>query len=189
MPPYAPERGQQAESIISMINDYTQLADSSTEAIIVPDHLIPANTLDLGRTYRGVVKGVCSNVVTTPGTLTYHLHLGPLTLSSTADVASAALGLDTTARTGFPWRLDFSLVVRSTGASGTALLLGQVWQSNVLASTAGNLLPNFMPASSIAVVNVDTTVANILGVSAKFSVNTAGTNITANTYFLDLVRS
>lgn len=189
MPAYAPERGQQAESLIAMINDYTQLSDSTAETIIVPDHSIGANVLDLNRTYRGLVKGVCSNVVTTPGTLTYRVRLGPTTLSATAVIASNALGLDTTARTGFPFQLEFTLCVRSTGASGTIMMLGQVRQSNVLASTAANLLPQFLPASSIAVQNVDTTVANILSVSAQFSVATDPTNLTANAYFLDLVRN
>lgn len=184
---YAPERGQLGSTLVASYADNTQVADTTTETIIVPDYTIPANFMTAGATLKGIVKGVCSNVVTTPGTLTYHIHVGTATLSATSDTASAALGLDTTARTSFPWQLTFTIQCRAVGASGSILVLGQVWQSNVLASTAANLLPNFMPASSIAATTMNTTVANLLGVSAKFSVNTSGTNITANEYVLESI--
>lgn len=155
----------------------------TTETIIVPDYPFPAGEFNTGVIYRARLMGVCSNIVTTPGTLTYFIRLGTTTLSSTLVAQSAALGLDTTARTNFPWQLDFQIICQSPGSSGTALILGQADQSNVLASTAANLLPNFLPNSAPAAGTVNTTVANILSVSAKFSLT--GNSITCKSYILE----
>lgn len=182
---YAPERQQFGAAVSSMSGPATQISNSTTETILVPDFTWPANHFSVGRTVRGTITGVCSNVVTTPGTLIYRVHLGPLTLSATAVVASGALGLDTTARTNFGFRLLFEVVCNTAGASGTAMITGKVDQANVLSTTAANLLPNLIPQSGNATVTLDTTVANILGVSAQFSVATSPTNITAQTYILE----
>lgn len=173
------------ECLVSAVADATQISNTTTETIAVSDYTFPANYFYQGRTLRGLVKGVCSNVVTTPGTVTYRLRMGTTTLSATYAVASNALGLDTTARTNWPWELRFTIVCRSVGTAGTALMTGQVEQSNVLASTAANLLPQMLPASAPAAGTVNTTVANILSVSAQFSVATSPTNLTANVYILE----
>lgn len=170
---------------LTRFSDATQVSNTVTETIIVPDFTFGANYFTQGKTIRGLLKGVCSNVVTTPGTLTYRLRMGTTTLSATYVAASNALGLDTTARTNFPWELRFTLVCRSAGTAGTVLLTGQVEQSNVLASTAANLLPQFIPASAPAAGTLDTTVANLLSISAQFSVSTNPTNLTVNTYVLE----
>lgn len=186
MPPYAPERGS-GSTLFSNIVNSTQIANTTTETIVVPDYIFPAGFFQVGTTVRGTIKGVCSNVVTTPGTLTHRIRMGATTGSATAAVASAALGLDTTAQTGAPWSMQFTLQCRTAGAAGTVWMTGQVWQFNVLASTAANLLPVFIPATGVAVQNCDTTIANFLSVTAQFSVNTAGTNITAQTYILESI--
>jgi hypothetical protein len=184
---YAPERGQLGETISSSITDATQISNTVTETIMVPDTTFPANYFAQGTTLRGRVVGVCSNVVTTPGTLTYRIRMGTTTLSATAVVASRALGLDTTAQTNAPFRLDFEIVCRTVGASGTVLLAGAVQQFNVLASTAANLLPNPLPVGTNAAQTLNTTVANILSLSAQFSVATSPTNLTAQIFLLESV--
>lgn len=184
---YAPERGQLGETISSMSSSFAGPADSSAEAIYVPDVTIPANYFTVGATLRGRIRGGCSNVVTTPGTLTHRIRMGTTTLSATAVVASRALGLDTTAQTNAAFTLDFEIVCRAVGASGTCLFTGEVRQFNQLASTAANLLPVFLPSSANAAQTVNTTVANILSISATFSVSTAGTNITSTEYILESI--
>lgn len=182
---YAPERGDFGETIYAMAAPATTISDSTTETILVPDFTFPANHFRAARSVRGYLTGVCSNVVTTPGTLTYRVRIGTTTLSATAVVASNALGLDTTARTNFAWAMSFQITCNAGGASGTAFIVGEVKQSNVLAATAANLLPQVIPASGNAAVTLDTTAVNILSVSAKFSVATDPTNITAQTYILE----
>lgn len=182
---YAPERAQFGENLASSIVDATAVSNSTAETILVPDYVIPAGYLTVGSTLRGRVRGVCSNVVTTPGTLIYRVRVGTTTLSATAVVASRALGLDTTAQTNAPFQLDFEITCRVSGASGTILISGNAFQFNVLASTAANLLPNLLPVGTNAAQTCNTTVANFLSVSAQFSVATSPTNITAQTYILE----
>lgn len=184
---YAPERQLYGVAIQSMAGAATQVANTTTETVIVPDYIFPANHFYAGRTIRGRISGVCSNVVTTPGTLTYRIRMGAATLSATNAVASAALGLDTTARTSYGFRLEFEIVCATVGSSGTAYISGTVDQVNVLASTAANLLPNLIPTNANTAGTLDTTIANYLSISAQFSVNTSGTNITAQTYILESV--
>lgn len=177
------------ETLVSEITDGTQISNTTTETIIYPDYPFAAGYFYPGRTIYGIVKGVCSNVVTTPGTLTYRLRLGTTTLSTTAVVASNALGLDTTARTNWPWELRFTIVCRTAaipaGTGGTMLMTGQIEQSNVLSSTAANLIPQFLPSSAPATTTINTRVANLLSVSAQFSVATSPTNLTGNFYLLE----
>lgn len=182
---YAPERGLLGENLVSMIADATQISNSVAETIMVPDYTIPANYLLLGTTIRGRVRGVCSNVVTTPGTLILRVRLGAATLSATAVVATRAMGLDTTAQTNAPFQLDFEIVTRTIGSGGTALFSGNAIQFNVLASAAANLLPNLLPVGTNTAQTVNTTIANVLSVSAQFSVATNPTNLTAQTYVLE----
>lgn len=177
------------ETLVSEITDGTQISNTTTETIIYPDYTFPAGYFYPGRTIFGRMKGVCSNVVTTPGTLTYRLRMGTATLSATAVVASNALGLDTTARTNWPWELTFAVVCRTAaipaGTGGTMLMSGRVDQSNVLSSTASNLISQFIPASGTATTTINTRVANVLSVSAQFSVATSPTNLTGNFYQLE----
>lgn len=186
MPNYAPERASLNTILVPpIINDATQISNSTAETIMVPDTLLAAGFFVVGTTLRGLVRGVCSNVVTTPGTLIYRVRIGVTTLSATAVVASRALGLDTTAQTNAPFELRFEIICRSTGTGGTALLSGMAQQYNVLASTAANLLPTPLPVGTNSAQTVNTTVANILSVSAQFSVATSPTNLTAQTYILE----
>jgi hypothetical protein len=173
------------ECLVTRTADATQISNTTTETIVVPDYTFAANYFYQGRTIRGVVKGKCSNVVTTPGTLTYRIRMGTTTLSSTLVVASPALGLDTTARTDYPWELSFTLVCRTSGTSGTAQVMGKIEQANVLSSTATNLLPQFIPTPGAAAGTLNTEVANLLSVSAQFSVATSPTNLTAQQYILE----
>lgn len=186
MPVYAPERGSLNTVLVPpAINDATQISNTVTETIMVPDTALPAGFFAVDTTLRGLVRGVCSNVITTPGTLIYRIRLGVTTLSATAVVASRAIGLDTTAQTNAPFELRFEIVCRSSGTGGTALMSGMAQQYNVLAATAANLLPTLLPVGTNAAQTVNTTVANILSVSAQFSVATSPTNLTAQTYILE----
>lgn len=170
------------ETLDSLTADGTQISNSTAEALMCPDFNVPAYYMAPGRTLEIEAWGVCSNVVTTPGTLTYRLRWGGL--SGTVLLASAALGLDTTARTNALWRLVARIVCRSAGASGAVMSTGNVDQYNVLSSSAGNLLPNLLgsagapAASGNAAVTVDTTSAKLLSLTAQFSVATSPTNLT-----------
>ncbi len=178
------------ETLESITADGTQISNSTAEAIVCPDFNIPAYYMAPGRTIRIWAYGVMSNVVTTPGTLIVAVRWGGV--AGTMLCQTAAQGLDTTARTNSLWAMQAFVVCRTAGSSGTFESGGIMW-GNVLSSTAANLLPALMGsagtplASGNAAVTVNTTTANLLSVTAKFSVATSPTNLTAQQRILEVL--
>lgn len=162
----------------------TQISNSTSETIVCPDFNIPAYFMVPGRTLEIIASGVLSNVVTTPGTLTMRLRWGGV--AGTVLLASAAQGLDTTARTNALWFLRAWVTCRTDGATGTFNSMGEMSNFNLLSSTAANLLPALLgsagapAASGNADVTVDTTTAKLLSLTAQFSVSTSPTNLTCH---------
>lgn len=178
------------ETLDSITADGTQISNSTSETIVCPDFSIPAYYMVPGRTLEVIASGVMSNVVTTPGTLTFRIRWGGV--AGTLLCATAALALDTTARTNSAWRLVAEIVCRSAGSSGAFLSDGIVL-NNTLSSTAANLLPALMGsagnplASANAAVTVDTTAAKLLSVTAQFSVSTNPTNLTCQKRIIKVI--
>jgi hypothetical protein len=170
------------ETLDSITSNGTQISNTTSETIVCPDFNVPAYYMVPGRTLHIWAFGVNSNVVTTPGTLTFRVRWGGV--AGTVLLASAALGLDTTARTNALWFLEAYIVCLTTGATGTFMSSGICGAYNVLSSTAANLLPGLLGsagapnASGNAAVTVDTTAAKLLSVTAQFSVSTNPTNLT-----------
>ncbi len=178
------------EPLHAITADGTQISNSTSETIVCPDYSLPAYYLASGRTLRIWASGVMSNVVTTPGTLTVRVRWGGV--GGTLLCATAAQGLDTTARTNSHWALMAMITCRTDGSSGTVMTAGIFW-GNVLSSTAANLLPALMGsagaplASANAAVTIDTTAAKLLSVTAQFSVATNPTNLTAQQRILEVL--
>jgi hypothetical protein len=178
------------ETLDSLTADGTQISNSTSETIVCPDFSIPAYYMVPGRTMEISASGVLSNVVTTPGTLILRLRWGGV--AGTVLAASAAIALDTTARTNSAWRLMLTMTCRTAGATGTFLSEGQAWV-NTLSSTAANLLPQLMGsagaplASANAAVTVDTTTAKLLSLTAQFSVATSPTNLTCQSRVIKVI--
>lgn len=169
------------ETLHGLVSDGTQISNTTSETIVCPDFNIPAYYMAPGRILRLTAWGVMSNVVTTPGTLTLRVRWGGV--AGTVLLASAAQGLDTTARTNSLWRMVAEIVCRAEGSSGSFMSGGLMW-GNVLSSTAANLLPALLGsagtplASGNVAVTVDTTAAKLLSVTGQFSVSTNPTNLT-----------
>jgi hypothetical protein len=177
-------RGNQAwvEPIEYTVADGTQVSNSTTETIVTPDLTIPAGYMYVGRTLRIWAFGVNSNVVTTPGTLTFRTRWGGV--AGTQLLASSAQGLDTAAHTNALWSIVAYITCRAVGSSGSFMSGGKIDVYNLLASTAANLLPGLLgsagtPGSSgNAAVTVDTTTAKALSLTSQSSVATSPTNVT-----------
>jgi hypothetical protein len=171
------------EALYSSIADATQISNTVTETIMVPDTAIPARYWYPGRTVHVLMTGMLSNVVTTPGTLTLRARYGGV--AGTPLAASAALALNTTAQTNSQVWIEFLLVCRLTGWSATS---GTMWTSGHAAlgnsrSTQG--LKDLIPASGNAVVSsLDLTSAGTLSFTAQFSVATNPTNLIINQFVL-----
>jgi hypothetical protein len=144
----------------------------------------------IGKAVRITAYGRVSNIVTTPGTLTLDVRMGPT--SNIVVFNGGAMQLSTTAHTTVPWRMQVDLTCRSIGNSTTATLFGQgVMTSQALSLTAVAdstttpatlLLPNSTPAVG---TGFDSTVAMVVDLFATFSINNAGNLIQTHGYFFE----
>lgn len=167
--------------------DGTQIVNSTTETIVCPDFTFAAYDPRIypGATLKQTVYFDVSNIVTTPGTLTFRQRWGGA--AGTSMAASAAISLDTTARSNFSGRLEFVTVWRTIGPTGSAYTMGLIHLTDIGAGAAGAPPYNLAPASSPAVTSsLDTTTSKALSVTAQFSVANAGNQLTAHIRLLEL---
>ncbi len=160
----------------------TQLANSTTQAsILAKQYTLPSDTMkSVGQRFRLHATGNVSCVVTTPGTLLFQILAGATNIA-----AMPAVNLNVVAKTSVTWELWWYLRVLTTGKTTAATLAhwGSFKSEAVVGSSAntagGNgelLFPTTSPPTTGG--GFDSTVANAIDLQAKFSVSTAGTNIT-----------
>lgn len=170
--------------IYAMTEPYTLIADSTAEALLVPDVTIPARFLETGDVLRATLAGTASNVVTTPGTLIFYTRWGGLTGTVLAN--SAAMAQSSVANTDRGWFAQIYFTCLGTSIQ----VVGEVHRGNKKVDLATDSFPDIIPVndaasqwSSPAVVTP--TAGGVLSITAKFSVNTAGTNIRCYSYILE----
>jgi len=132
-----------------------------TEALFDKQYSIPANTLVAGSVVKIRFQGIATSTNSTD-TLTIKLYIGGLTgtalLTGTAtDVANDNIFCG-----------EFTLVVRTAGASGTCVGFGS---HATVPAAAGTASPVF---GILASTTIDTTAAQVVGVGADWSVANAG---------------
>lgn len=169
---------------------------TTSKSVINPQALlvIPAGFLQVGDQLRITVAGAISNIVTTPGTITFEVKFGP-----TANIiafTTGALQLNATAHTTLPFWLDILLSLRSDGPGATAAqFMGQAIVSGLMMTrTAGQTddaqgiqaltAPATAPALGTA---YDSTVANLLDLWAGFSISNAGNGVQIQQYMVELL--
>lgn len=173
------------EALYCSVADATQISNTTTETIMVPDTSIPAKYWYVGRTLKATLIGSASCVVTTPGTLTLRARYGGV--AGTVLAASAAIALNITAQTSDTVWIEFLLTCRAVGWSSTS---GSLWTTGraMLGSlrTGGTQVTDMIPNSANAVVaSLDLTSAGTLSFTAQFSVSTNPTNLTINQFTLE----
>jgi hypothetical protein len=174
-------------TLFSLSADATAVGNTTTETIIVPDFVFPAYTFIQGTKIRATFMGRISNVVTAVPTTTFRVRVGTATLSGTAVFASGALAANATANTNLTWRGEYTLTCRTNGTAGTIMCAGQIWLPNLTAGNAvGNVgYPNFIPVTAPATQTIDTTVTNVLSLSAQWSAANASNTIQVQEYSLE----
>lgn len=149
---------------------------------------LPPNYLTIGKQLRVTVLGGLSNIVTTPGTVTYQIMVGGIAVWS-----SGAIQLNATAHTLLPFKLIVDLVVRAVGVTAAAQILGMgVLTGKHFTLTAAqvdavNVPGAFMvPATAPAVgTGFDSTIANILDFFMGFSISDAGNGVQVAQYVVE----
>lgn len=165
------------------VADGAQILNTTTETIVCPDYTFSAND---PRIYQGASFSIecwfdVSNVVTTPGTVTFRVRWGGV--AGTVLASSGAISMDTTARSNFSGSLKATLVWRSIGSAGSAFCQGLVILGNVPVGAAADPQSLYFMGSAgenvpAVVSSLDTTTSKALSVTAQFSVNTATTQLT-----------
>jgi hypothetical protein len=173
------------ECLIAAETDSTAYTGTTATSVIpaAARFTLPANFFDVGKTLRVRAAGRVSNIVTTPGTLTFQVNLG--TTGTTSVFNGGAISLNTTAKTNVTWWLDLTLTCRTIGSGTTSTLMGiGEWNSeSVVGATAGTRGSVNMPAATPAVGGgFDSTVANVLDLLATFSLS--GNSLTTHVYEL-----
>lgn len=126
---------------------------------------IPANFLTSGRTLRVTIKGFYSSALTTPGTVTLRAKMGGSTI-----VTSGAATLFSNASAA-AFDIQYYITCRSTGSSGTGVIMGDATYSTGLGLAADNIDLN----NGSSQFTINTTTTNVLDFSLQFS-SASGSN-------------
>lgn len=157
----------------------TAIATSTTETILIPDLSLAANYLTQGKRLRLTLMGQLSSLTATTPNITLRIRIGTTTLSATYATASGALAFTATAATNATWRGYVDLVCQSIGTGGTGLALGYFMLPNLTAVTTvgGEGYNNFLPVTGPAAGTINTTVANLVSISAQWSASSGSNSI------------
>jgi hypothetical protein len=171
------------ELLSSVIVDGTAIASSSTEAFLFPALLFPANYLQPGgipgRTLHWKARGRVTSLTTT-ATMTFK-YGASLTnvIPTTTWAVSGAMPCDATAQTNTQWFCEGSVVVRSVGSAGTVFAQGDAnfpplgVAGVVSPANAALAMMGSAGSATPSTATVDQTVAQFVGLTAKWSLTTA----------------
>ena len=146
---------------------------------------IAAGALQLGSTVKVKLRGVISNIVTTPGTLTLDLRIGGVVVS-----AFGAIPLNVTANTNAAFDCEMIGVVRSLGSGTTATIIAsaEFTSRSVVGSAtaaAGGQSSVILPETGMAVgTGFNSTAAMTVDAFATFSLT--GNSITVHQALVEL---
>lgn len=164
----------------TLFNTFTTAKTVINQNLLYP---IYGNFFKLGTRIKVMVRGAVSNIVTTPGTITFQLMLGTIVAWT-----SGAVQLNATAHTTLPFWLDIDLTCQLTnttvgGAVAKLMGLGQL-TGIMFTLTAGQtdsaqghqtiLVPQTNPALGTA---FDSTIAQLFDFWAGFSISNAGNGV------------
>jgi hypothetical protein len=150
-------------------------------------YTLPANFFVRGKALSVDLYGDMSNIVTTPGTVTFQFMLGAVIAFTTG-----AINFSTTAHTTLPFWLHMDLTCQVGGAGtqaklmGQAMILSQCVSNTAIADAVGSdlpflLAPNTTPAQG---TGFDATATQKVDIFVGFSVSNAGNGVRARQYRL-----
>lgn len=137
-----------------------------------------------GKKVKLIAHGRVSNIVTTPGTLTLDIRVGPADPPTIVCCNGGAMALNVVAKTNVPWWLEWVITCRTAGNGTGATLMHQgIWQSesvvgSPLPSAGGagcHMLPNAAPAVG---TGFNSTVGLFIDLFGTWSLNNANSILT-----------
>lgn len=180
----------------------TNFSFTTAKSVINPQCLVdtPRNFFNIGARLRiSVLMGI-SNIVTTPGTITFSVQLGPT--GTIAVWSSGAIQLNATAHTLLPASLVINLSCQVVGTGTTAKFMGQgvltgvMFTKTIAATDAWGRVSAADTAVSDVTINVpvtapaqgggfDSTVGNLLDFYTAMSISNAANGIQIYDYLVE----
>lgn len=163
---------------------------TTAKTVINPDELIPitGNYMNVGTRFRVTAGLAISNIVTTPGTISFQIMMGSIIVWT-----SGAIQLNATAHTLLPAKLEVDLRLDSAGSGTAAKFLSMGWLNGIMFTNtaaqtdAANTTGMFpIPAIAPAVgTGFDSTISNIMDFWAGFSISNAGNGVQVYDYIVE----
>lgn len=169
----------------TLFNTYTTAKSVINVTELVP---IPGNYMQVGTVFRVRVWGGLSNIVTTPGTVTFQIMMGTIVVWT-----SGALQMSTTAHTLTPFELEVLIRLDSAGSGTAAKFMGggKVVALNLQigAGVADPTVSNDVlstPAAAPALgTGFDSTISDIMDFWVGFSISNAGNGVQVQNYTVE----
>ena len=183
------------ETLIAAQGDSTALTNTVTATSILPGSgklVLPAGILSsIGQRLRVTAAGRISTVVTTPGTLTLDVRVGPASPPTIICANGGAMTLSTTAKTNVAWALEWMLTLRALGNGTSANFMHQGWfmseaagATTVVGEAKSVLLPQSAPAVG---TGFDSTVSLFVDLFGTWSVANAANSIQTHQFAVELM--
>jgi len=168
----------------TLFNAYTTAKSIINQTDLVP---IPGNYMQVGTKFRIKSWGGLSNIVTTPGTVTFQIMMGSIAVWS-----SGAIQMTTTANTLTPYKFEATIRLDSIGTGTSAKFIGEGFTSALNLTIGAGANPTVtdtgivVPVTSPAVgTGFDSTVTNNLDFWVGFSISNSGNGIQSYDYTVE----
>lgn len=165
-----------SEGLFWATADGTAIHTTTTEAIIFPNVVIPANYMQDGRALRLTAYGKLSTTATP--TITFAIRWGGVsgTLLATTEAITNGSGVS-----NVNWSITAILQTRSNGAAGTILAMGDATVQTSATATTHNVF-GISGYDAPAVATVDLTSDTALSLTADWSASSASNTLTGLIY-------
>jgi hypothetical protein len=168
----------------TLFNTYTTAKSVINVTELVP---MPGNYLRPGSKFRIRVWGALSNIVTTPGTVTFQIMIGTIVVWT-----SGAIQMTTTANTLTPFTLEVEIRLATAGSGTSAAFIGggKLSALNLSIGSGANptvtdtiiMVPTTAPANG---TGFDSTISDILDFWVGFSISNAGNGVQVYDYLVE----
>lgn len=175
------------QAIGTIFDTYT-----TSKSVINPQALytFPPNYFAPGRCLEIMVGGALNTLVTTPGTITFEVKLGPT--ANIVAFSSGAIQMNATAHTLLPFYLEMRMTCRAVGSGTSANIVGLGRLGGVMFTLTAAQVDDLntpglflVPATTPGVgAGFDSTISNILDFWAGFSISSASNRIRVDQYIV-----
>ena len=153
------------------IANATEVGNTASETNFSTDFIFPSTSITVGRHFRVLGLGIYSSEATTAGNVILALKMAGTTILTTSNVTL------TNNVSNKPWYFEGFVTCRQTGTPGNVMANGK---SDIDDGT----LDTTILASNLSAQSIDTNTAQLIQISAKFSVAATANKITLQNFII-----